>query len=203
MRGLFGNSTPQGVTLEKALVLCGRSSRPMLGASLKTTPGRGGKTRLCAYKRLVLAVTTSEMPLNQLLPLGRTLSLVTSSLVCSGLTVVELHHMVELRPSLPVNGPPPFQHSQDLTGLYEGVFKSKRIQAVWCQVRPSLKILVFNFYGKSGPLLPMTSSSTTMSSCGMPSKLLVSSGTSRSCWSGGTSNCLRSSTLGRCRRAFC
>ena len=44
----------------------------------------------------------------------------------------------------------PFQQSQDITGLYDGVFKSKRVQALWCQVRPSLKVLVFNFYGKSG-----------------------------------------------------
>ena len=44
----------------------------------------------------------------------------------------------------------PFQKSDDCSGLFERVFHSKRVQATWCQVLPSLKILVFNFYGKSG-----------------------------------------------------
>ena len=44
----------------------------------------------------------------------------------------------------------PFEESQDTTGLFKGLFHSKRVQAVWHQVQPSLKILIFNIYAKSG-----------------------------------------------------
>ena len=44
----------------------------------------------------------------------------------------------------------PFEESQDSTGLYKGLFHSKRVQAIWHQVQPRLKILIFNLYAKSG-----------------------------------------------------
>ena len=44
----------------------------------------------------------------------------------------------------------PFTNQEDASGKYEALFRSKRVQAVWIQVSPSLKALVFNIYCKTG-----------------------------------------------------
>ena len=43
----------------------------------------------------------------------------------------------------------PFTPKDDSTGLWEGLFASTRVAAVWHQVLPKLKLLCFTFYAKS------------------------------------------------------
>ena len=44
----------------------------------------------------------------------------------------------------------PFSPSDDSSQLYEKVYASKRVNAIWVQVRPRVKMLIFSFYGQSG-----------------------------------------------------
>ena len=44
----------------------------------------------------------------------------------------------------------PFDGSRDHTGLYTKIFQTKRAHAVWVQVTPKIRLLVFNVYAKTG-----------------------------------------------------
>ena len=43
----------------------------------------------------------------------------------------------------------PFSVNEDVSGKYERLFHTKRVQAVWVQITASLKALVFNIYCKT------------------------------------------------------
>ena len=43
-----------------------------------------------------------------------------------------------------------FRPQEDATGLYDQLFATRRVTACWVQVQPTLKLLAFSFYGKTG-----------------------------------------------------
>lgn len=44
----------------------------------------------------------------------------------------------------------PFSVDEDASGMYKSLYSSKRANACWIQATPSIRVLVFSFYGKSG-----------------------------------------------------
>ena len=43
-----------------------------------------------------------------------------------------------------------FRPQEDATGLYDQLYATRRVTACWVQVQPTLKLLAFSFYGKTG-----------------------------------------------------